>query len=336
MVNVKFLIGEVSSYPNSYQQPGVEDDHKVNLINVLVKDVDRPYVITDIYPASVNSKQIPLIGEHVLIFEGLSHESNYNSRISQYYYLTTIAMQSNVNDNRAFVNDSNYILTGESNYELKENSSTKQPFIGDVLFEGRWGNSIRLGSTSKPNENAYSVNPTWLGSTTTDPIIILSNNSKQSENKNQFNVENVNIDDSALYLTSKQKITNLTLGSRNNKNSLSCYTPGESEFNRSQFIGIADRVILKAKTDIAVIDAEKGIVLNTTNEIKLGNDEANESMVHGNVLIQLLNYIIMQLQTPIECGVECGSFTSFANAKKAQELMQQLLSSKYFMKKVPY
>ena len=55
MVNVKFLIGEVSSYPNSYQQPGADDDRKVNLINVLVKDVDHPYIITDVYPASVNS-----------------------------------------------------------------------------------------------------------------------------------------------------------------------------------------------------------------------------------------------------------------------------------------
>lgn len=336
MVNVKFLIGEVSSYVNSYQQPGTENDRNVNLINVLVKDDNRPYTISNIYPASVNNKQIPLIGEHVLIFEGSSPEGDYNYRPPQYYYLTTIAMQSNVSDNRAFINDSNYSQTAESKYELKENASTKQPFVGDLLIEGRWGNSIRLGSTSKSNDDIYSVNPTWLGSTVTDPIIILSNNSKTSNNKNQFNVENVNNDDSALYLTSKQKITNFILGSNNNKNPLSCYTPGESEFSRSQFIGIADRVILKAKTDIAVIDAEKGIVLNTTNEIKLGNDQANESMVHGNVLMQLLQHIILQLQSTIECGVECGSFTDFTNVKKAQELMQQLISSKYFMKKVPY
>ena len=336
MVNVKFLIGEVSSYVNSYQQPDNKEARNVNLINVLVKDGDRPYTINNIYPASVNNKQIPLIGEHVLIFEGLAPEGNYNYRPPQYYYLTTIAMQSNVNDNRAFINDSNYLETAESNYELKENASTKQPFEGDVLIEGRWGNSIRLGSTSKSNDDKYSVNPTWLGSLSTDPIIIVSNNSKESSNINQFNVENVNNDDSALYLTSKQKITNFTLGSINNKNSLSCYTPGESEFSRSQFIGIADRVILKAKTDIAVIDAEKGIVLNTHNEIKLGNDEANESMVHGNVLIHILQLIILQLQSTIECGVECGAFMDLSAANKAQELMQQLLSSKYFIKKVPY
>lgn len=335
MVDVKFLIGEVESYSNTYREP-TTDEYSVNLINVLVKDRDHPYKISDVHPASVNSKQLPLIGEHVLIFEGLAPFADYNNRVTQYYYLTTIAMQSNVNDNRAFVNDSNYILTQDSNYELKENASTKQPFIGDVLIEGRWGNSIRLGSTSKSDDDTYTVNPSWLGSLSTDPIIILSNNSKTSTNKNQLTVENVETDDSVLYLTSKQKITNFTLGSKNNKNSLSCFTPSESEFNRSQFIGIADRVILKAKTDIAVIDAEKGIVLNTTNEIKLGNDEANESMVHGNVLMQLLQHIILQLQSSIVCGVELGAFTDFTNANKAQELMQQLLSSKYFMKKVPY
>jgi hypothetical protein len=139
-----------------------------------------------------------------------------------------------------------------------------------------------------------------------------------------------------IYLTSKQKINNLTLGSINNPNPLRIFKPNESEFIRPQFIAIADRVILKAKSDIAIIDAEKGIILNTTEKILLGSDDANESMVHGNILLEILQHIILQMKSTIECGVVPGQFKDLTQADKALSKMQRLLSSKYFMKRIPF
>jgi hypothetical protein len=107
----------------------------------------------------------------------------------------------------------------------------------------------------------------------------------------------------------------------------------ESLFDKSQFIGIADRVILKAKTDIAIIDSPKAIILNTTGEIKLGSDTADQSMVHGDVLLQVLQKILNQLSTPIQCGTMSGTFLDRSNITSAQQDLQNLLSQKYYINK---
>jgi hypothetical protein len=221
--------------------------------------------------------------------------------------------------------------------------SPLQPYEGDVLFEGRWGNSIRFSSTIDLNgeQTQYSVPVPWKGTQPAgsrigqgQPIIVLSNGRGGFANK-KFVAEDIQNDASSLYLTSTQKLPNLVLGTANNKNSLSKYS-SESEFSKSQFIGVADRILLKAKNDIAVIDSPTGIVLNTTGEVKLGSDSANESMVHGDVLLNVLQKILNQLNSPIQCGTMTGTFIDKSNALSAQQQLQDLLSSKYFINKNTY
>ena len=125
----------------------------------------------------------------------------------------------------------------------------------------------------------------------------------------------------------------MLLGDTLNKNPLSCYLPAESQFDKSQFIGTADRVILKAKTDIAIIDSPKAIVLNTSGEIKLGSDTADQPMVHGDVLLTVLQKILNQLNTSIECGTMLGKFTDRSNIDLAQLELNNLLSQKYYINK---
>jgi hypothetical protein len=110
-------------------------------------------------------------------------------------------------------------------------------------------------------------------------------------------------------------------------------TVHNAPFNGPQFIGVADRIILRAKRDIAVIDSQKGIILNTTGEIKLGSDGADQSMVHGDVLLQVLQKILNQLNTPIQCGTMSGTFLDRSNITSAQQDLQNLLSQKYYINK---
>ena len=124
---------------------------------------------------------------------------------------------------------------------------------------------------------------------------------KKIRPKKEFVVEDINQDNSSIYLTSTQKIP-IVLGNEENPNPLyGCITPNgnESEYVGSQLLGVSDRVILKARTDLAVIDSPLGIVLNSTGEIKLGSEEASESMVHGEVLLEVLQNILNQLQTSL-------------------------------------
>jgi hypothetical protein len=203
-----------------------------------------------------------------------------------------------------------------------------QPYEGDILVEGRFGNSIRLGSSIKGGD--YSIQPKYSG-VNGEPIIILSNGKQYK--KNSYIVEDIVSDASSIYLTSTQTIPTLTLGDKNSPNSLSCFLPNESQFAKSQFIGTADRVILKAKTDIVVIDSPRAIILNTSGDIKLGNDEAASNMVHGDVLLSVLQKILSQLSAPIQCGTMVGTFIDQSNRVAAQQELKNLLSQKYYLSK---
>jgi hypothetical protein len=221
-------------------------------------------------------------------------------------------------------------------YPYATKTSHLQPYKGDLLLEGRFGNSIRFSSTID-FKDTYTQPGNWSGINNGDPILILSNGREYKENK-QFVTENINTDKSSLYLTSTQKIP-LTLGSENQPNSLTgALTPRGTETNYigSQLLGVSDRVILKARTDLAVIDSPLGIVLNSTGEIKLGAEDAAVSMVHGDILLSVLQNIINQLNSIIQCGSASGTFINLQYAEKAQTQLQELLSSKYFMDFKPY
>ena len=76
--------------------------------------------------------------------------------------------------------------------------------------------------------------------------------------------------------------------------------------------------------------------MNSTGDIKLGGEDASESMVHGDVLLNILQNIINQLGSIVRCGSVYGSFLNTQYADKAQKQLQELLSSKYFINKNTY
>lgn len=324
--NFQFYIGEVINYVDTFKEDSLVQNTGYQIEVYIIKDGNK-LSLTNVKPANNNIKQIPIKGEQVLVFRGYDQNSSFFNKTPQWYYLSTISVQTSINNNILPVNTIQSTFVKDDEY-TPVNISPLQPYAGDLLMEGRWGNSIRLGSTSKFNSN-YSKAPSWTGDSETDPIIIISNT--KSTDKNKFKVENINTDTSALYLTTSQKLSNLVLS-----NSLSCFQPGESSYSKSQFIGVADRIILKANKDIVVLDSPIGIVLNTDGEVRIGNDEADESLVHGNVLVQTLQYIINQLQSPIIAGSSLGGFIDHTNTSNAQKKLQTLLSSKYFIKKNTY
>jgi len=67
----------------------------------------------------------------------------------------------------------------------------------------------------------------------------------------------------------------------------------ESAFAGSQLIGFADRIVLKAKTDIIVLDSKKGIEINSPL-IKLGikSNENKEPFLHSTAADKLISTLI--------------------------------------------
>lgn len=321
-------------------QTGAQDKTTISSADMLFAiDVQytqngRLHFIENVKPINSNIKQIPIPGESVLIFQSFNHESTPEQSYTQWYYMFPMALSSNTNSNiLPTVGD---VVLDTKFEEAKYKVSPLQPYRGDFIIEGRFGNSIRFSSTIDFKDD-YSELGNWRGSRNGDPILVLSNGRQYKENKN-FVTEDINNDKSSLYLTSTQKLP-LVLGSKTQPNSLTgCISPNGNETNYigSQLVGVSDRVILKARKDIAVIDSPIGIVLNSTGPIKVGNDSADESMVHGDVLLDVLQNIINQLNTMIQCGSSSGTFINLQYAAKAQSQLQELLSSKYFINKNTY
>ena len=296
---VLFHVAEViESKSNTYKYIGDGPDKtsdKLFTITVqIVNRVTKEYESYACKPFNMNIKQIPLIGEHVLIFKAYNQETTLTKTGIEWYYFSPYSIQSSINSNLLPGISYNTISEAEAqkikpgvNFEAKS-ISPLQPYEGDLMIEGRWGNTLRFGSTTK-NETGL-INSSWHGAASTigDPIIILSNGQINKPNK-QFVVENIQTDNASIYLTSTQKIKQFKL---NNKLKIGS---SESAFNKPQLIGAADRIILTAKTDIVAIDSQKGIELHAP-KINIGISDEKEPLLHSTATIELLKKLIQICQ----------------------------------------
>jgi hypothetical protein len=336
MDNIIWDVAEVIGYDRTYKYVAtpIEESNISELFALQVRSCGQLYnqKILIAKPANISIKKIPLVGEFVLIYKTFNQQSTDTTWRESWYYLLTVDLQSSLNEN--MIPGISGQLTAEQinnlqpGYTFKRKSiSPVQPYEGDVLIEGRVGNSIRFGSTISNNYPAsyYFKRPTWSGtdSSSGDPIIILSNRTINKDKK-EFVVEDIEQDASSLYLTSTQQLDTIKLS-----NSLTV----NNNFIGSQLIGGADRVILRAKKDIAIIDSEKGIVLNTPGDIKLGDDSADQSMVHGEVLTRIINKLaraILAGGTASGAMVTSNAVTLLADISAD---LQELTSKKYKIKK---
>ena len=237
-------------------------------------------------PLDTNSRKIPVIGEQVYVLVGNSDEASGASNSTKNYYLSTVGIQNNVNHNALpkltkaegssvpnFSQVSNGIpIQGSTDNKIDfgigfvEDSSISQlqPFLGDVIHEGRFGQSMRFGYTpqnTKQSDNKIKgvVNePSWQSTTPQSPITIIRNGG-QSNGYNKFVIEDINEDDSSIWLGSKQKIG---LKSSNN------FTLGvipTGTYKNPQIILNSDRVVINSKSDSVLISGDKSVNVSTTN-----------------------------------------------------------------------
>jgi hypothetical protein len=348
--HIDWDVAEVLEYDYTYSYI-FPDEGKTNIDNLFtlkVRSCSTLYnnQIIKVRPANNSIKHIPLVGELVLIYKTFNEQSTKYKRRENWYYVGTVDLQGSINENMlpgisGDKTQDEIDKTKPGRTFTKKSIAPLQPFEGDLMIEGRFGNSIRFGSTINLSSNDsavaengllvpnyYYTSPLWSkddNGAFGDPIIAFSNGRKELPNK-QFIVEDLNNDASSLYLTSTQKIP-ITL------------TKPTSRFNNfqgSQFIGVADKIILSAKTDIIVLDSKKAIVLNTPENVFIGSgaDDDFEPMAHGQILQDILQDIIAHLLfTQIKCGDFTGTFLNDNKINAAQKKLNDLISKKYFIKK---
>lgn len=178
-------------------------------------------------------KQYPIEGELVYISTGPGTGLNDARGQRQFYYTLPYNLWNASHHNAlpdlgnytAYVNKNkrnyestvalnqptNTSATGSLVYPLgpdfaeKSNIKSLRQFTGDVTIEGRWGNSIRFGSTTADKKVNYWSSTGTVG----DPIVIIRNGQGAQLDNTAWvpTVENINRDPSSIYLTQGQQIT---------------------------------------------------------------------------------------------------------------------------------
>lgn len=288
-----------------------------------------------------NIKQMPIIGEIVFVCLAPTPFHSGASNAREYYYTMPIAIQGSVHHNglpgagdipNTQEDTKNKIglaslgipsTTNQNNISSKTIDPTFperldlfpiQPFSGDLIIEGRWGQSIRFGSTVDLRRS-YIKEPNWSKGTgaTGNPIMIISNgtNPKSStKTLNEFHMESPDEDDSSIWLTSGQSIK---------FKPASKYSPSitdkeidlfkKNDFGGNQVIISSDRIILNSKKQEIVGFAKEGIgfatekclVLNAKNIVELEGKKlslgfnATSPLLLGDRVVEMLGQLLYML-----------------------------------------
>jgi hypothetical protein len=305
----------------------------VGVDNAGIERIAKPYL--------PNIKSYPLINELVYCFylptPTLGASSNFKR---EYYFLTSVNTWSNPhfnalpptinkilketskinsyqqtelgvtqinNPQNPTLNPNNPINPSQDTFVEKSNIHPLMPFAGDILHEGRFGNSLRFGNTSK-SKSQYANNWSKSGENG-DPITILRNGQpSNTSNEGWIPItEDVKNDLSSIWLTSTQKIP-FSL-SNENFNSYSTPPITPSSFTLPQIILYSDRVTLNAKSDSVLISGQKSVGLSSNgsinveakqiyfdgNDIRLGSKDASQSVLKGDDTVELLKRLTTEL-----------------------------------------
>jgi hypothetical protein len=128
------------------------------------------------------------------------------------------------------------------------------PFPGDILTEGRQGQSIRIGGYKS------AMNPLVDISNNGQPYIIISNGQIKTDNGVDHIVEDINKDPNSMYFLSNHK---LPLVAANSKRDAYTQVPLTSDkYKGNQVVVNGGRLYFNAKEESAFISAKESIGLN--------------------------------------------------------------------------
>ena len=323
------------------------------------------------------TKSYPLVNELVLLFFVPDSNVNLNSNTKKYFYINPISIWNNPHLN-AYPNlnatpqvqasqqksyqaieqgqtrkstkeevDYNYNSPfTEGTFTEKSNIHPLLAFAGDIITEGRWGNSIRFGSTAKTSNILYNNNWSSTGENG-NPITILRNGQPTDASEEGYLpiIENINKDLSSIYLTSNQSIP-LSSSITNNPTISNNIPESVGSYQGSQVIINSDRLVFNTKADSIILNSQSTISLtsiNTTgiysqegdvvlqsakNNIRLGDASANQSIMLGDTFLDDFENLLTKLQAMCQTlSIEPKLFLSTGTAGSAKTQISLMLNS---------
>lgn len=289
--------------------------------NVVTAKIAKP-----LYP---NVKQYPLLNELVVLITQPDNGLISTQTSKSVYYVSiinlwnhphhnaitqqegTISSTQNKSYNEVFLgskvkpSDQPTEIKLGNTFKEKENIHPLLPFEGDVIHEGRWGASIRFGSTVNNGLNNWSKS-----GDNGDPILILRNGQGfQSDEGWIYVVENINTDDSSIYFTSTQQIP-LDASSIDYTSYGDNQPSSPKDYSGKQIILNSGRLVFNSTTDHILFSSAKSVNLNAiesinidtkkcviqSNKVYLGSVNATEPLLLGNQTVSLLNQLVSNLK----------------------------------------
>lgn len=284
-------------------------------------------------PLFPNDKHCPLENEIVYILSLPSSNIQQDVNDLTYYYFQPINIWNSTHHNAipdAINSDSlppsqqqdyeqtsagavRRVTDGGSEIDLGETFQEKldikniQPYEGDIIHEGRWGQSIRFGSTVK---NSNILNPWSRNGENGDPITIIKNG-QHNDGKDAWvpQVEDINEDKSSIYFTSTQAIP-IEVASKS-YNSYNNAPTSPDKFVEEQIILNSGRLLFNSKVDSILLSSADTINLNAVNSINLdapktviqsddvllGDKNATEAVILGDKFLNDLQKLLTSLVT---------------------------------------
>ena len=374
-VRVKFVSLNENDYPLNWKKYG----NYSSVGGILFEELDNPggkelESLSFAKPLFSNVKFLPLVNEIVYIMSMPNPQTTQNvSSGVQFYYFQTVNIWNSIHHNalpnplannptnaqkyqntEAGVEVQSDVTIDEINLgnTFKERNSIKnlQPYEGDILIEGRWGNTIRFGSTVN---NSKPPNPWSNNGVNGEPITIIKNGQTETQDDPWIpQVENINTDKSSIYLTSNQQIP--IKGASTDYSSYDSPPEDLNEFAGEQVLINSGRLVFNAKNNSILLGANTSINLNTqdtvnidsknkftvnTKEIYLGSKNATEPLILGDKFLKdfqkLLTNVITLTSALSTVGTPIPFVPNIAVAQTATKVglqAQTMLSSIEFYK----
>ena len=295
--------------------------------------VDSPTPPNQLYPTArpldPSVKSFPLINEIVYILALPNTNIGEFASTKTNYYINTVGIWNHPHHN-AFPQNSNilppsqqkdYVQTQLGSVRRVTDQSTEiflgktfvergdihplLPFEGDKILEGRWGNSMRLGSTVKNTPNTWSST-----GENGDPITIIRNGQGNQTDEGWIpTIEDINNDDTSIYFTSTQKIP--LKASSTSYSSYSSNPPtAPNEYAGRQLLLNSGRLVFNSTEDHILLSSIKTVNINAingfnvdspqsviqSNSVLLGGINAVEPVLKGDTTINILVDLVNQLQ----------------------------------------
>lgn len=336
----KIKVGRVTDIILNTNYPNIQNlggDSAIGTILFKPQNFNTPGV-TFAKPFFPNISSYPLINELVLIFKLPGNNINKAGANETFYYISSINLWNSPHHN-AFPNLYSTLQNGNSQqsnsanpkvnskeipqvplnspinksqqtFLEKDNIHPLLPFPGDNIYQGRFGNSVRLGSTApNPSNIEANLNEWSKVGFSGDPITIIRNGQPQKTTKQGYKhiTEHINDDLTSIHLTSTQQIP--IKPSSENYRSFTTPPISSNLYDKPQIILNSNRIIANAKKDSILLSAQKSISLSTNESvnintknmvvdagsIKLGSKNAVESVVKGDTLYFQLNSVLKAL-----------------------------------------